>query len=68
MVSSGWCRSTRVGARPRTKAPSSRFSSTLVSGYVLNARRALIRNDAKFRPSISRAIVAFIWSTVDVTR
>ena len=37
-------------ARSSTNAPSSRLSSTLVSGYVLNARRAEMRNDAKRAP------------------
>ena len=55
-------------ARPRTKAPSSRLSSTDVSGYDLNARRAVIRNDSNSRPSISRATTAFMASTVELTR
>ena len=49
-------RFTRVGKRWSTWAPSSRLISTDVIGKTLNARRAVIRNDSKLRPSSS-------WST-----
>ena len=68
IVSAGRSRSTRVRARSSTKAPSSRFSSTEVIGYDLNARRAAMRNDSNSRPSIRRAITAFIASGVEGTR
>jgi hypothetical protein len=37
-------------------------------GYVLNARRAVIRNEAKVCPSTSHAMIDFIASTVEATR
>ena len=57
-----------VGTRSSTKAPSARFSSTLDIGYVLNARRALMRKDANWRPSTRRPITLFMASRVAEVR